>query len=163
MAPIRATGRKRHERGAALVEFALCVPLLLIVIAGIVDFGFAFQRYEVITNAAREGARMASLPVGYSEDEIKARVRDYIQAGLSLSPTALDTAVPLSNITVDYPDLTIGSGSSAISIDTARVTVAYHHNWLLLRPLLGLINKSWGESITLTATSRMRREPGSGI
>ena len=68
MAPIRlqrSTGGA--ERGAALVEFALAVPLLLVVIAGIVDFGFVFQRYEVITNAAREGARLASLP-GYDAD-----------------------------------------------------------------------------------------------
>ena len=60
--PITLQKRRRGERGAALVEFALAVPLLLVVIAGIVDFGFAFQRYEVITNAAREGARMATLP-----------------------------------------------------------------------------------------------------
>ena len=46
----------RGERGAALVEFALALPMLLVVLAGIVDFGFVFQRYEVITNAAREGA-----------------------------------------------------------------------------------------------------------
>ena len=38
---------------------------LLVVIAGIVDFGFAFQRYEVITNAAREGARLGSMS-GYN-------------------------------------------------------------------------------------------------
>ncbi len=62
MAPIsngsEAT-RRGDERGAALVEFALALPLLLVVIAGIVDFGFVFQRYEVVTNAAREGARLA--------------------------------------------------------------------------------------------------------
>ena len=44
-----------------LIEFALVFPLLLMVILGIVDFGFLFQRYEVLTNAAREGARVAAL------------------------------------------------------------------------------------------------------
>ena len=65
------------ERGAALVEFALAVPLMLVVIAGIVDFGFVFQRYEVITNAAREGARLATLP-GYDDAMVEspgARIR----------------------------------------------------------------------------------------
>ena len=56
MAPIKPWTMEREERGAALVEFALALPLLLVVIAGIVDFGFTLQRYEVITNAAREGA-----------------------------------------------------------------------------------------------------------
>ena len=46
------------ERGAELVEFALVLPLLLLLVLGIVDFGFLFQRFEVVTNAAREGARL---------------------------------------------------------------------------------------------------------
>ena len=52
------------ERGAEVIEFAIVLPLLLLVIFGIVDFGFLFQRYVVLTNAAMEGARVASLP-GY--------------------------------------------------------------------------------------------------
>jgi Flp pilus assembly protein TadG len=51
-----------NETGAELIEFAFVLPLLLLVIVGIFDFGFLFQRYEVVTNAAREGARAAVLP-----------------------------------------------------------------------------------------------------
>ena len=58
--------RGRSEDGAQLVEFALVLPLLLLVVLGIAEFGFIFQRYEVVTNAAREGARMAVLP-GYTD------------------------------------------------------------------------------------------------
>jgi Flp pilus assembly protein TadG len=162
MSPIRPH-RRRSDRGAALVEFALVLPLLLVVIAGIVDFAFAFQRYEVITNAAREGARMAVLPVGYTEDEIRLRVREYVRVGLGL-PTlaAVDPMMPVANIDVTYPDLTLGSGTGAITVETALVEVEYQHSWLILRPILGLINKNWGTSITLNATSQMTREPGSG-
>jgi len=97
----------REERGAALVEFALALPLLLVVIGGIVDFGFTFQRYEVITNAAREGARMASLP-GYGQNSVDARVRDYIAAGLgvntaALGPAMASGAVTLTTGTLDIP------------------------------------------------------------
>ncbi len=60
MAQIVASNVDSRERGAALLELALVLPLLLVVIAGIVDFGFAFQRFEVITNAAREGARLGT-------------------------------------------------------------------------------------------------------
>src|SRR6185436_12324640 len=88
MAPITPSTMDPEERGAALVEFALALPLLLVVIAGIVDFGFTFQRYEIITNAAREGARMASLP-GYDQTSVDDRVRAYVAAGLGVNTSAL--------------------------------------------------------------------------
>jgi Flp pilus assembly protein TadG len=148
----------RDERGAALVEFALALPLLLVVMAGIVDFGFAFQRYEVITNAAREGARIASLP-GYDSTSVDARVRSYVQAGLSLSPAALNQAMPSGAVTLTNPDITVTlSGGGTKTISTALVTVTYQHNWFLLGPMLSLINKTWGGTITLTASSQMRLE-----
>ncbi len=60
MAQIVGSRARSTERGAALVELALVLPLLLVVIAGIVDFGLAFQRFEVVANAAREGARLGT-------------------------------------------------------------------------------------------------------
>src|SRR5262245_45339015 len=160
MVPIRLrTRRAGEELGAALVEFALAVPLLLVVIAGIVDFGFVFQRYEVITNAAREGARLASLP-GYDAADVEARVRAYVANGLSMANT--NTVMPVSGtpkgVEVVYQDLTI----SGRDVPTAVVTVNYQHQFLLLGPMLSLINGSWGGSITLTSSSQMRIElPGS--
>ena len=74
------TGRLRSERGAELIEFALVFPILLLVVLGIVDFGFLFQRMEVVTNAAREGARIAVLP-GYATGDVQARVQNYVQTG----------------------------------------------------------------------------------
>ena len=58
--PARAP-RGQRERGAAAVEFALVVPLLLLLLFGIVDFGFLLNRNTVLANAAREGVRAASL------------------------------------------------------------------------------------------------------
>ena len=57
MARIGLRRRLRGESGAELIETALTLPLLLLVVVGIIEFGFVFQKYEVITNAAREGAR----------------------------------------------------------------------------------------------------------
>lgn len=45
------------ERGAALVEFALVFPILLLLLMGIVEFGLLFYNKQVLTNASREGAR----------------------------------------------------------------------------------------------------------
>jgi Flp pilus assembly protein TadG len=163
MAPINLQGRGADERGAALVEFALALPLLLVVIAGIVDFGFAFQRYEVITNAAREGARVAVLP-GYDAVAAEARVRQYIGQGLSMNTTAVNAAVaPTGGVTVQYIDVTVPlqAGGTA-TIPTVQVNVIYNHSYLLLGPIMGLINKNWGSNITLRASSQMRLEVVAG-
>ena len=56
------TPRLRGERGAALMEMALTLPLLLLVTIGAVEFGRAYQTWQVVTNASREGARVAILP-----------------------------------------------------------------------------------------------------
>ena len=53
--------RGRRERGAAAVEMAIVLPLLLFIIAGMIDLGRLFYVQTMVTNAAREGARMASL------------------------------------------------------------------------------------------------------
>jgi Flp pilus assembly protein TadG len=143
-----------EERGAALVEFALALPLLLVVFAGIVDFGFAFQRYEVVTNAAREGARLASLPGYDDQTAVDNRVRAYVMEGLNISSSNLGANMPSGAVTLTDSTMTV----NGTVFPTATVTVAYQHNFLLLGPLLGLINKSWNGTITLTATSQMRKE-----
>lgn len=158
VAPISTGSRHLAERGAALVEFALAIPLLLVVIAGIVDFGFLFQRYEVITNAAREGARMATLP-GYDSTAVDTYVRNYVQKGLSLNNSAMSTVMPSGSVTVSYSDITVpGAVTGTMTIETATVNVTYQHSWLLLRPMLALLSKSWGTTIQLSASSQMRKE-----
>ena len=54
--------RVKSERGAALLEAAITIPMLLLVSVGIFEFGRAWQTWQVLTNAAREGARLAVLP-----------------------------------------------------------------------------------------------------
>lgn len=55
----RRPGRTGHARGQSLVEFALILPLFLLLFMAIVDFGTAVFTYNSLTNAAREGARLA--------------------------------------------------------------------------------------------------------
>ena len=139
------------------------MPLLLVVIAGIVDFGFLFQRYEVVTNAAREGARIGSLP-GYNEAAIRDRVRQYVQSGLNLSTAGLDAAVINSSagVAVTNPSITVTSGASTFTVSTVKVDIVYTHEFLVLGPIMRLINANWANSFTLRASSQMRLEPGAG-
>lgn len=52
---------RRDERGAAAVEMALVLPILCLMVFGIAEFGFAFNRYISVTHAARDGVRRFSL------------------------------------------------------------------------------------------------------
>ncbi|MGH8990120.1 MAG: TadE/TadG family type IV pilus assembly protein [Acidimicrobiia bacterium] len=56
--------RSKGERGASLVEFALVLPVLVILLFGIIDFGFAFNSYIEVRSGAREGARLAAVNNG---------------------------------------------------------------------------------------------------
>jgi Flp pilus assembly protein TadG len=147
----RFLGRMRQrrlltcERGAELVEFALVFPTLLLVMLGIIDFGFLFQHYEVVTNAAREGARVAILP-GYTDGDVQARVSQYITAG-GLTGTETTTVGAPQTLTV---------GSQCITV--RPVTVSYDHQFLFLGPIVGLMGGSGFTNKTLRATSSMRTE-----
>ncbi len=57
----RPRGGGAHDRGAVAVEFALLLPVLLLILFGIIDFGRALNAQITLTQAAREGARLAAL------------------------------------------------------------------------------------------------------
>ena len=140
-----AIARRQSERGAELVEFALVFPLLLLISLGIIDFGLLFQRYEVLTNDAREGARVSVLP-GYNNADITARVNQYLQA-TSLSSVTVTTVVGATQ--------TLNLGPSCVSV--IPVTVSYVHTYTFVGGILQYFNRSLG-SKTLSATASMRRE-----
>jgi Flp pilus assembly protein TadG len=153
MASLRRPGsvsrlrRLRHARGSELVEFALILPLLLVLVAGIVDFALMFQAFEVVTNAAREGARVRVLP-GYSSADAQARVTAYLAAsGLTGRATTVVTATPIP-----------GGGGGAPVTTGYQVSVAYVHPITLLGPILSLIGGSAASTITLNGVSVMRAE-----
>lgn len=77
--------RRPRERGAAAVEMAIILPLLLLVIGGLVDFGRAYYYKSVSANAAREGARMVAM--GYTTAEATTR----INSAVGTLPTGMST------------------------------------------------------------------------
>lgn len=66
---------RRNEKGQGLVEFALILPLLLLLVLGIIQFGIIFSSQIAITNAAREGARVAAVGLN---DEVVERINNSI-------------------------------------------------------------------------------------
>ena len=68
--------RPTHERGQSLVEIALVMPIFIVLIMGIVDFGLALRSYVTVTNSVREGARYAIVcPSTTSDSPIADRVQ----------------------------------------------------------------------------------------
>ncbi|MGE5246239.1 MAG: TadE/TadG family type IV pilus assembly protein [Betaproteobacteria bacterium] len=139
----------RGERGAELIEMALVLPLLLLVSVSIFEFGRAYQTWQVLTNAAREGARVAILPDPTTSDA-EARVRQYMEAGQL--PNA-DTAT----ITIDRnATISMGAGTASASL----VTINYPFEFMVLQPVAKLVvsGTTLGGPITMTATAEMRNE-----
>lgn len=153
MMPAVARERLRSRRGNALVEFALVLPLLLLIFAGIVDFGFLFQRYEVLTNAVREGARIGVLP-GYDAGAVQARVLEYVEQGLGMSPA--DVAAAVGTPVVQTVTITPTSGTAFAATE---VTASFTYTYVILGPIVNLATGgSWGTEIAITAQATMRRE-----
>jgi Flp pilus assembly protein TadG len=84
--------RRKGEQGQAMVEFALVLPLLLVLIVGIVQFGILFHNYVTLTDAVRAGARQAAVSrtLGDPQGATKSRVK---QSAAGLDASKLDITV----------------------------------------------------------------------
>jgi len=136
--------RLRAEHGAELIEMALVTPLLLMMLAGIFDFGLAFRSWEALTNAAREGARVGVLPnydCGSGSADIQSRVDTYMQSA----------GFPSGSYTVES-GVTNAGGFTACAV---RVSTTYQLG------SLSIIGQFFGgnfTSIPLAAGAVMRTE-----
>jgi Flp pilus assembly protein TadG len=153
------------QSGAEVVEFALTLPLLLLVVLGIIEFGFLFQEYEVVTNAAREGARIAILPTysanaSATQTNVTARVNQYLTAGglSTASATIYGGSGCPSSCNWLFASEQIVAGPPALCVSVFPVTVAYQHPVPFLGGIIKYFGKSLPNAITLRATARMRNE-----
>ena len=139
--------RLGSERGTALLETAMTIPLLLLVSVAIFEFGRAFQTWEVLTNAAREGARVAVLPNSTAADA-SARAKAYLDSGQLVGDTATITVTPTT--------ISIGGANASAS----KVTVDYPFQFMVLQPVAKLVVKGTqlGKPITMSASAEMRNE-----
>lgn len=139
----------RTQRGTALIETAVTLPMLLLVTVGIFEFGRAFQTWQVLTNAVREGTRLSVTP-NSTDSAVASRVRSYMQNGeLSKYGTATVTVNRNASIVVN------GVAESA-----SQITVDYPFDFVVLQPVARLVNSSseLGSGIAMRATSLMRNE-----
>lgn len=138
--------RLNSERGAALLETAITIPLVLVVTVSIFEFGRAYQTWQVLTNAAREGARVAVI-AGHSDAQVTDSVRNYMQNGAL--PNHASASVSINR------NVPFGTTSAS------TVTVTYPFQFTVLNPVIRLLNRSstTGQGTTnMGASATMRNE-----
>jgi Flp pilus assembly protein TadG len=108
--------RRLDERGVAAAEFALLLPALLLILFGIIEFGMIMYGREVVTNAAREGARAGIVqgPPKRTEGEIVTIAENYLA----------NTGINSSNVTFTV------TGEGSVSPNNLTVQATYQYNFL---------------------------------
>ena len=125
----RSTHARRRERGQELVEFALILPLLLLLMVGIFEFGYVVFAYNTLSNAVREGARFGS-------------VQPADETGILERAQRLTIGLDSTKLTWDVDDSVSGRVS---------VSVEYEHTLFT-----GFLLQSFGgDTLTLRAASSM--------
>jgi Flp pilus assembly protein TadG len=133
----------RGRRGQALVEFALILPLMMLLLLGIVEFGRAWNVKQVLTDAAREGARLAVVgdPSITQQSQVDTRIKEVVSRA-GLDPT---------QVTITYPDgFKMGTGK----VTTVQLSMPYR--FVALHRFAALVTNNG--VMTLKSAARMRNE-----
>ena len=147
-------GREHRRRAGAVVEMAVVSPLLLMIIFGVIEFGNSFMVRQIITNAAREGARTAAIQPVADDDAIRTAVRDAMSSISGI-------AVPDGSIEITH--WCKQSDGTPNFTETIRVVVDYDN--------VAIFGTYFGVWNDIMAVSSMRKEgvtqdstpPGSGL
>ena len=138
--------RLRSQRGAALVEAAMTIPILLLIAIGIFEFGRAYQFWQVLTNAAREAARYSATP-NATAGNAQAIALNYMNAGGVTGCTAA-----CINVNAAVPLAPSGTGTT--------ITIQYPFQFMVIQPIAKMVTSgsSMPNALTMTATATMRNE-----
>jgi hypothetical protein len=145
--PTSSLPSPRDESGVAITEFALVLPLLLIVLLGVLDFGTAFSSWIDQTHLANEGARWA---VVNKNPGSSGTLQDYIRSQADSDQLRNGGTASLPDpmqVTICFPNGTSNVG------DPVEVRTSIEYNWL---PFLG--DRLSIGTTTIETTARMRLE-----
>jgi Flp pilus assembly protein TadG len=146
--------RLRNQRGAALLETAITIPIVLLISVSIFEFGRAYQTWQVLTNAAREGARVAVLTES-TDAQVTSAVKNYMTSGKLPCVQPGTGCAATATVTVERAVPFAGTNTAS------RVTVAYPFNFIVLNPVMRLVSKNstTGKgTTTMSSVALMRNE-----
>ena len=147
---------KKNERGAAAVEFALILPLLMLLIFGGIEFGLVMFNKQILTNASREAARAGIVVIDEDPDGNRLRVLD------SEINSVVSNYCASHLVTFDPdglpPEVVVEHLDGQKFGDNLTVTVRYAYEFLLVPNLRSLFGASVSNDLTIAATTIMRYE-----
>ena len=137
------TSVTRQDKGQNLVEFALLLPIFLLILVGIAEFGRAWMIKNVMTGAAREDARDAS---------VKLDTTSAFNAAKSMADPILASAnIPLTLQPADFHE-------AAAPVPIVSISITYNYPLTFLNLVSGLFPGLPGPNINLAGTATIRRE-----
>jgi Flp pilus assembly protein TadG len=145
---------KLDQRGATIVEAALVIPIFLMFIIGILEFGRAYNEYQVLTNAAREACRFAVAPAAGNGGSLPGTAAVQQVATDWLNSAGVTPSAPATVTTVSCGTFTNPITGSLQPLNCTQVSVTAPFTFLA--PLLLFGNN--GPSVNLTSTATMRQE-----
>jgi hypothetical protein len=147
--------RRGPMSGQALAEMALILPILLLLVFGLIEFGTAWRDYQVITNAAREGARRAVMANAGLVDSSEAAVLQIINDVMTAGGLDFDSA----SVTFSC-DGAAGSLCTGMRGAPEEVQIDYPHEFMFLGPLVDVLCVDCNDAgaITLSTSAVMRSE-----
>ena len=150
------------EQGQAIVEFAFVLPLILLLIVAVADFGIAYQRSVQMANAVREGARYGSVfplrvdAAGNPDPEnMKYRVK-HEATGFSLADADIQIFYEQANVNPPTAYDAGGVGASSYAVTGNAVRIQATTRYTPLTPFAALLFPNG--SVTLSGTAVMRIE-----
>ena len=118
--------RPGDERGSALVETALVLPVLLMVFTAITGFGLVLNNFMVLTNAVSTGAQALAISRGQSTDPCLTASTAINAAAFDLSASSISLAFVIDGATFSAPTTTCASGAAdMVQGATAQITATY--------------------------------------
>ena len=100
--------RMKNEQGQTMTEFALVLPILVVLLFGIIQFGIAFNNYVTLTDAVRSGARKAAVSRNLADPAGACRAQ-VIAAGVNLNQTELQKNLSCSSTWAPGADVTVSA------------------------------------------------------
>jgi Flp pilus assembly protein TadG len=132
-----------------MVETAIVLPIILVLMVGIFEVGRAYETWQVLTNAAREGARMSVTPSS-TQTDTTALIRRYMADG-QLTKSAAASVVVNKGASIDV---------NGTPVSASAITVDYPFEFIMLQPVVRLVAPAAtvGGPLTMRATAIMRNE-----
>lgn len=128
----------KKENGQSLVEFAIVLPMLLLLVCGIIDFGWLFYNQLSLDNCAREAARYGAVNAAKTDCDALIRAK--------IDETAADSLKESLTASIVF--------SAPSAPCTGNITVTLKSNIKILTPLLGIFYENQEKEITSSVTMK---------